>query len=129
MQDSVAEWIEISDYDLATAEAMLDSGRYLYVLFCCQQAIEKRLKALIVKRTQQMPARTHDLLRLASDAKIELSSEQEFFLRRLGQYYIETRYPEELWELAKRAGRDLAESYLTKTQEAIAWFDQTLKSN
>ena len=34
-------WEDIAEYDLVTAEAMLFSGRYLYVVFMCQQAVEK----------------------------------------------------------------------------------------
>lgn len=34
-------WLDIAKYDLETAEAMFDSGRYLYVVFMCQQSIEK----------------------------------------------------------------------------------------
>jgi len=43
MNAKVLYWIEISDYDLDTAEAMLESKRYLYVGFMCHQAIEKQL--------------------------------------------------------------------------------------
>ena len=45
MNAKVQYWIEISDYDLDTAEAMLGSTRYLYVGFMCHQAIEKIFKA------------------------------------------------------------------------------------
>ena len=34
-------WHEVAAYDLETAKAMFESGRYLYVAFMCQQAIEK----------------------------------------------------------------------------------------
>lgn len=50
-----SDWLEQGTYDLETARAMLASGRYLYVLFCCQQAVEKTLKALIVHRTGEFP--------------------------------------------------------------------------
>ena len=106
---------------------MQKSGRYLYVLFCCQQAIEKRLKGLVIKQTKEMPPRTHDLLRLVGIAKIELSGEQELFLRQLGNYYIETRYPEEMQELVSKATRKLAHTYLAKTKGFIKWLDQVLK--
>ena len=33
MDSRVEYWIELSDYDLETAEAMLESKRYLYVGF------------------------------------------------------------------------------------------------
>jgi len=39
-------WIEIAAYDLATAKALLETKRFLYVGFMCHQAIEKILKAI-----------------------------------------------------------------------------------
>jgi len=50
MDERAEYWIEIADYDIATAKAMLQTGRYLYVGFMCQQTIEKSLKALIARR-------------------------------------------------------------------------------
>lgn len=47
MSSASQQWMEQARYDLDTARAMFDSGRYLYVLFCCQQAVEKALKAII----------------------------------------------------------------------------------
>lgn len=44
MDDLSREWAERAQYDLDTADAMFKAGRYLYVLFCCQQAVEKVLK-------------------------------------------------------------------------------------
>ena len=41
MDDKVKYWLELSDYDLETALAMLNSKRYLYVGFMCHQIIEK----------------------------------------------------------------------------------------
>ena len=37
MNDKVTYWIEMSDYDLETADAMLATSRYLYVGFMCHQ--------------------------------------------------------------------------------------------
>lgn len=45
MDDKIRYWVEIAEYDLATAEAMLETGRYFYVGFMCHQVIEKILKA------------------------------------------------------------------------------------
>ena len=44
MDKIVEHWIERSQYDLDTAKVMLDTGRYLYVSYMCQQAVEKLLK-------------------------------------------------------------------------------------
>ena len=45
MDDKVIYWVEMSDYDIETADAMQATGRYLYVGFMCHQTIEKILKA------------------------------------------------------------------------------------
>jgi len=45
MSDKVKYWIELSDYDIDTAYALLKSKRYLYVGFMAHQSIEKILKA------------------------------------------------------------------------------------
>lgn len=45
MQKNIKYWIELSDYDMETAEAMLNSKRFLYVGFLCHQTIEKIFKA------------------------------------------------------------------------------------
>jgi predicted nucleotidyltransferase len=46
MKKTTANWFASADYDIQTAEAMLKSQRYLYVVFMCHLAIEKTLKAL-----------------------------------------------------------------------------------
>ena len=58
-------WIAASRYDLETARALLESRRYLYVLFMCQQSLEKLLKAHVMARTAEFPPRIHSLVRLA----------------------------------------------------------------
>jgi len=96
---------------------MLASERYLYVLFCCQQTIEKALKAVIVQRTAELPPRLHNLLKLAEAAQIELDPEQTVFLAELNGYYIKTRYPEEIGLLGKRVTREMAQETLRQTEE------------
>jgi len=59
-------WVDIANYDLETAEAMLKSKRYLYVGFMCHQAIEKMLKAIYSYKIQEMPPRIHNLARLVN---------------------------------------------------------------
>ena len=65
MDDKVIYWIEMSDYDIETADAMLATGRYLYVGFMCHQTIEKILKAYWTKNLTEIPLKIHSLSRLA----------------------------------------------------------------
>ena len=39
--EQVQYWLDIAQYDLDTAEAMHQTGRWLYVAFMCHQVIEK----------------------------------------------------------------------------------------
>ena len=45
MDKMVAHWVERAEYDLETAKAMLDTARYLYVAYMCQQAVEPQQQA------------------------------------------------------------------------------------
>jgi HEPN domain-containing protein len=106
MDDISEQWIGRAQYDLDSAHAMFKAGRYLYVLFCCQQAVEKMLKSIVAQRTRELPPRTHKLSRLAELAGPELDERQIDFLRELSAYYIPTRYPEDVADInvKKRAG-------------------------
>ncbi|MGB5158898.1 HEPN domain-containing protein [Desulfobacterium sp. N47] len=121
MTSAYDRWSEQAHYDLKTAQAMMESGRYLYVLFCCQQSVEKMLKALIAQRTQEFPPRLHNLIRLADAAGIKLEEDMADFLRELSAYYIQTRYPEEIADLSSQVKDRAAQEILTKTEGVILW--------
>ncbi len=121
------KWLDQATYDLDTARAMLESGRYVYVLFCCQQAVEKALKALIVHRTGAFPPRIHNLPRLAETAGIALEQGRLDFIGELSVYYIQTRYPEESATLASAATQDKTTEALRAADELITWLLSTIK--
>lgn len=128
MDRDVQLWFEQASYDLDTARAMLQSGRYLYVLFTCQQAIEKLLKAHVIKTTKQFPPRTHDVAKLVDIAGVDVTDEQEVFLKRLSSYYIKTRYPEDMSQLAGKINVTISQSCLKQTEELFICLEQKLKS-
>jgi len=61
MKDKCKYWLELSDYDIGTAEAMLKTKRFLYVGFMCHQAVEKILKAYYNKVYDEPAPYTHNL--------------------------------------------------------------------
>jgi HEPN domain-containing protein len=97
----VKAWIEASRYDLDTAKAMLQTHRYLYVLFMCQQSLEKLLKGHVTAKTREFPPRIHNLMRLEELTDLKCTPEEKALLERLSLYYIQTRYPLEIQALAK----------------------------
>jgi HEPN domain-containing protein len=92
--DRSGYWIARAEYDLETARAMLQTCRYLYVGFMCQQTVEKALKAVIAKNGV-FPPKIHDLIRLAELGKLSdiLSDDQNHLLDELYPLSIEARYP------------------------------------
>lgn len=115
------QWIERAKYDLETARAMLQAERYLYVVFCCQQAVEKALKALIVVRSGGTPPRLHNLVRLAERAGLRLDETRTEQLTRLSSYYIPARYPGEMPAPSSAADEALAEEALQATEGIVEW--------
>lgn len=92
--------------------------RYLYVLFMCQQSLEKLLKAHVMARTVELPPRIHSLVRLADLAAVNVSKEERGFLERLSLYYIQSRYPPDIQTLTKKVNRPLAVEHLAQTESA-----------
>ncbi len=128
MDKIVEHWAERSLYDLDTAKIMLDTGRYLYVAYMCQQTIEKILKALIAQLGKEnFPI--HNLNRLAEIADInnELTSEQFNFIAELTPYHIEARYGDYKDSLSEIINEKKAEQVYKKTREIYKWLYQKLK--
>ena len=128
MDKIVGHWVERSKYDLDTAKVMLETGRYLYVAYMCQQTIEKILKAIIAQQDKEnFPI--HNLNRLAEIASIsdELTSEQFNFLAELTPYHIETRYGDYKENLSEIINDKEAEQVYRKTKGIYKWLYQKIK--
>jgi HEPN domain-containing protein len=128
MDKIVGHWVERSQYDLDTAKIMLDTGRYLYVAYMCQQAVEKILKAVIAQLGKEnFPI--HNLNRLAEIATIsnELTPEQFNFLAELTPYHIEARYGDYKESLSEIINDKKAEQVYKKTREIHKWIYQKIK--
>ncbi len=95
MNESIKYWIDLSDYDLDTAEAMLTSKRYLYVGFMCHQTIEKIFKAYFVLLQNNNAPFSHSLSYLAKkgDFYHEFTESQKDFIDQIEPLNIEARYP------------------------------------
>ncbi len=71
-------------------------------------------------------SRIHDLLKLARLAKLDVSTEQAETLSRLSFYYLETRYPEQIADMANNINKEIAGDYLTRSQELLKWLRNKL---
>lgn len=123
MDDKVQYWIDLAEYDLETAQVMLESRRLLYVGFMCHQAIEKLLKACHVAMVGDSPPRTHDLRVLARKSNLyeKLTDEQRDFVDLLMPLNIEGRYPTDRDRLIKELTPARGGRILQETQELFKW--------
>jgi HEPN domain-containing protein len=125
---AVQIWLERVDYDLETARAMYKAGRYLYVVFMCQQAIEKNIKAMLAMQGKEIRP-IHNLSKLAEDANVlqELDKETQKFIDMLSHYYLNARYKETIAALSQTIGKKEAKEYLEKAKRLTLWLTQKMK--
>jgi HEPN domain-containing protein len=128
ISDKTKKWLERVDYDLQTADAMLKTGRYIYAVFMCQQAVEKVMKAFI-NNTGSQVLPIHNLRRLAENSGLisELDEEKLIKLDFLSQYYISARYKEDITELSKGITKEFSADILVFTKGMIKWIIQKMK--
>ena len=124
LKKDIQYWIDISKYDLDTAQSLLEAKRYLYVLFMCQQSLEKMFKAIVTLKTKEFPPRIHNLVRLAELTGFDNKDIDMEFLDKLSFYYIETRYPEEHIKLHKQVSKKLAGEYYRITKRIYKWLEK-----
>ena len=120
------EWVRYSDRDMRRAEVMLREADWDAVWFFCQQAVEKRIKAVMAYKTGQAPPKIHDLPDLAHRADLCVDEPTLDLLLDLTERYIAGRYPGTGPVASDDESRELAESHLAKSWEVIAWLDQVL---
>jgi HEPN domain-containing protein len=123
-------WLIHAKYDMETAEAMFSSGRWFYVVFMCQQAIEKLVKGLYTLYVDDNVPRVHNIKTLFERFETELKEpvEQEYYqlFDSLTAYYLGNRYPDFMNDVINSIDEDTAAAIIKKTKEAFTWL-QTLK--
>ena len=119
----VAYWVDLADYDMATAHSMLDCGHLLYVGFMCHQVAEKALKALFTARCQAAPPPMHALVRLAqlSNSYDEMTDDQRALLITLQPMNVECRYPSEKSALLAALTHERCSQILSDTGDLWQW--------
>ena len=87
------DWLSQADNDFAFAKIALESGYYSQCCFICQQAGEKALKAVLMKRGAKVVF-SHSLFQLCQ--QLGFNGRLEAAAKKLDTYYTTTRYPDTL---------------------------------
>jgi len=128
MESKFKYWIDLSDYDFETAEAMLQSKRYLYVGFMCHQTIEKAFKAYYTKVKAETAPYTHSLSFLAKKGGFyeSFTEDQKDFIDQIEPLNIEARYPSHKERLLKSLTDAKCIEIIQKTKDLQQWIKEKL---
>lgn len=104
--------------DWEVGSSLIHDGKMRHGLFFAHLALEKSLKALIVRNLKTVPPRIHNLVRLAELARINLSDKEIDILADMNQFQMEGRYPESLSATLSQMD---AEKYMDTAKELFQW--------
>ncbi len=74
-----------------------------------------------------MPPRLHNLMRLAEVATLTVPEDTAHLFRRLTDFYIASRYPEEIEEAAWSVEVSQMQQTYVATEEALRWLSAMLR--
>jgi HEPN domain-containing protein len=118
-------WLELAQYDLDTAAAMFSSGRWFYVVFMCQQALEKLCKGLYTVYLDDNAPKTHNIKQIfmCFEEKLSVNAIEDKYnlFDSLSAYYLMNRYPDFSRQTKQQVGKTEAELLLIKTREVFSW--------
>ena len=118
----VEYWKNGSDEDWESASRMIESTQeYHWCLFVMHLSVEKALKALVVKKTGDLPPKIHNLIRLANLGGVALTEHQMVLLEQTNQFCLASRYPEEQMAIRKLATREVVMDYRKRLEEFRKW--------
>jgi HEPN domain-containing protein len=104
---------------------MLTIGRWLYVAFMCQQAVEKLVKGLYVLYLDDNVLKIHSIETLIGyfevKLPVEIPPETLDFFATLSSCYLNNRYPDYKGKMDAQIKEPEAKALFSQTQEVFAW--------
>ena len=119
-------WLSFAKYDFSVANAMLKSKKYPYALFMGHLALEKGLKALVVKMTEKHAPFSHSLPYLAEKSGIEFPETMLVRLREFMEFHVEGRYPDAHMMFYKKCTKAYTSARLKEIKEVFRWVKEKL---
>ena len=111
-------WRDGAKEDWDVARQLVDTGRTRHGLFFAHLALEKILKAIVCKQSQDLAPRLHNLSRLAELTALQLDARKTEILAEMNAFHIEGRYPE---SLTKPPTKEEALSYMAGAEGVFQW--------
>jgi HEPN domain-containing protein len=126
-QDNIELWLNSSDDNYKSMMNMFKAREYMWSLFIGHLVVEKLLKAYYVKMIGNEVPRTHDLLKLAIKAGIDLDETKKDELQYITLFNIETRYDEYRRDFRAKCSKKFAEENIVKIKGIRKWLKEKLQ--
>lgn len=127
VEKTVQYWFESAEYDMSVVDALYQTGKYPYALFIGHLALEKMLKAMVVKSTRKHAPYTHSLTLLASQLSFQIPQKTVKKLARFMEFYFEARYPDEQKNFYQKCTNEFAKEKLQEIREVFTWLKEKLQ--
>lgn len=115
-------WVQGSKLDAAAvSDISKNTQSFVQALFFLHLSIEKALKALYVEVHEEHAPFSHGLLYLAERCKLQLDESTEEILSEINEFNLETRYPDEHYELHSKATASFAQKYIKDGEKLRQW--------
>lgn len=124
LQNQISYWRSSAKKDFKTAEYLFEGKYYDACLFFCHLAIEKLLKGMVVIATKDTPPFIHQLVRLATLARLEYTDEQESRLKLITTFHIAGRYKEDKQAFYKKCTPSFTRKNLELCTHVFLWLDK-----
>jgi HEPN domain-containing protein len=126
--EHIKYWIGLAEDDLESAIINFEHCKYNWSLFISHLVIEKTLKALYVQYTDNnLPPKTHDLIKLAKLSNLELENTIIEFFYTLNQFNLEARYPDYKNKISKITNKEFTSSILEEVFKVFKWLKSLIK--
>lgn len=123
---TVLYWLGGAKYDLSVANTLFKTKKYPYALFMGHLALEKLLKAIVVKYTKSHAPFSHSLAYLAEKSGIKIPEPLLIKLREFMEFHFESRYPDTNKEFYNKCTKGYTAAKLKEIKEVYKWLKAKL---
>ena len=127
-KEHIQFWLDSAAHDWDTAINLFSTGKYDWCLFIGHLVLEKTLKAIYVQDNHnQLPPKTHNLIKLAENTHITLTEEQRYLLDEINDFNLEVRYPQFKNEFYKKCTKPFTERYFKQIESMEKWLKSQIR--
>lgn len=125
IEQQIKFWKQSAKESLKTADDLFKTKHYDACLFFCHLAIEKIVKAKIVKEEKEIPY-IHNLIRLVSHAGLKIDDTTKQNLLEITAFNVEARYDDIKRSFYKKATKNYTLLWLDKCKDIFNDFEKQL---